>query len=96
MSSCSPYRGKRFFDVVLLVGLSIPVFVVGLVCAVAVKATSPGPVFFRQARVGRDGADFEVFKFRTMVDEPNPLFPDDQRITSAGRWLRRLSLDELP
>lgn len=82
-----------------MVGLAaIPATLVGAVCAIAIKRTSPGPVFFRQERAGLHGHVFRVVKFRTMVDDPdgNPLFPDDDRITSAGRWLRRLSLDELP
>lgn len=91
------YRSKRFFDLLLLALLAIPACIVGLVCAVLIKATSSGPVFFRQERVGLRGQHFKVVKFRTMLDEPNnPLFPDSARITTAGRWLRRLSLDELP
>ncbi len=91
-----PYRGKRAFDLVILAGASIPVLIVGLACAVAVRFTSKGPIFFRQTRVGIDGELFEVVKFRTMVAGDNPIFPDATRITSAGRWLRRLSLDEMP
>ena len=60
------------------------------------RLTSAGPVFFRQERIGRDGIPFEVVKFRTMLAGDNPIFPDATRITSAGVWLRRLSLDELP
>ena len=67
-----------------------------LPCALAVKLTSPGPVLFRQTRVGRGGQRFEVVKFRTMQAGDNPIIPDDSRITRAGRWLRRSSLDELP
>jgi exopolysaccharide biosynthesis polyprenyl glycosylphosphotransferase len=82
------------------------------VVAVVVKLTSPGPVFFRQERVGRDGATFQMAKFRTMVasaemdlaglldqnEHDGPLFKikDDPRITSFGRRLRRYSVDELP
>src|SRR5262249_27753956 len=51
---------------------------------------------FRQERIGMDGEPFEVLKFRTMVAGDNPIFPDATRITSAGRVLRRFSLDELP
>ena len=51
---------------------------------------------FRQTRAGLHGEPFECFKFRTMVHGDNPLIPDDSRITSAGKWLRRFSLDELP
>lgn len=91
-----PYRGKRGFDVLVLIVVAVPAFVLGAVCAVAVKLTSKGPVFFRQERVGMNASPFAVMKFRTMVDGDNPIFPDATRITSAGKWLRRLSLDELP
>ncbi|MEO3812092.1 sugar transferase [Sphaerisporangium sp. B11E5] len=78
--------------------------------AVAVRATSPGPALFRQTRVGRDGAEFTILKFRTMrvdaerhrvglvSDRDGVLFKirDDPRVTPLGAWLRRLSLDELP
>lgn len=94
--SLAPYRGKRVLDLVVLILVAVPAVALGSVCAIAVRLTSRGPVFFRQTRVGMDGAPFEVVKFRTMVDGDNPIFPDASRITSAGRWLRRLSLDELP
>jgi lipopolysaccharide/colanic/teichoic acid biosynthesis glycosyltransferase len=91
------YSGKRVFDLALLVIAAVPAVVVGGACAVAIKLTSTGPVFFRQERVGLLGRRFRVVKFRTMVDRPdNPLFPETDRITRAGKWLRRLSLDELP
>ena len=79
--------------------------------ALAIKLTSRGPVFFRQRRVGRDGRIFQMFKFRTMVEdaearkarlealnEADGLFKiaDDPRVTRVGRFLRRTSLDELP
>jgi exopolysaccharide biosynthesis polyprenyl glycosylphosphotransferase len=82
------------------------------VVAVAVRAGSPGPVFFRQARVGRDGAPFRVWKFRTMYVDAEERLVDlvsdnesdgllfklrhDVRITPIGRTLRRCSIDELP
>lgn len=91
-----PYRGKRAFDLLVLLLVAVPALLVGAVCAAAVALTSRGPVFFRQERVGMDGHTFRVWKFRTMVAGDNPIFPDDSRITSAGRVLRRLSLDELP
>jgi sugar transferase EpsL len=93
-----PYRGKRAVDLVLLLVVAVPALAVGAVCAALVRLTSGRPVLFRQERVGRDGVPFVVLKLRTMVDAPegNPLFPDEARITPAGRWLRRLSLDELP
>jgi lipopolysaccharide/colanic/teichoic acid biosynthesis glycosyltransferase len=92
------YRGKRALDVLLTVASS-PLWVpVGLVCAALVRLDSPGPILFRQKRVGRSGIDFEVLKFRSMIDHPqgNPVIPDQGRITRVGRALRRLSLDELP
>ena len=91
-----PYRGKRLVDLVVLAVGAVPALVIGAGCAAAVRLTSPGPVFFRQERIGLRGQPFEVWKFRTMVTGDNPIIPDPDRITSAGRWLRRLSLDELP
>ena len=83
-----------------------------MVLAVAVRCDSPGPVFFRQERVGKDGHTFSMIKFRSMVvdaevqlarlretnESDGLLFKmrADPRITRTGRWLRRLSLDELP
>jgi lipopolysaccharide/colanic/teichoic acid biosynthesis glycosyltransferase len=70
--------------------------------AVAVKLEDGGPVLYRQVRVGRDGADFELLKLRTMVVGAETIGAGfavnegDSRITRAGRALRRLSLDELP
>lgn len=81
----------------MLLGLlAVPAALVGGVCAVAVRASSRGPVLFRQERVGRDGVPFVALKFRTMLVGDNPVFPDASRITTAGAVLRRLSLDELP
>lgn len=91
-----PYRGKRLVDLALLALVAVPAAVVALPCAIAVRLTSPGPILFRQQRVGRDGRPFDMVKFRTMTHGDNPVFPDEDRITSAGRWLRRASLDELP
>lgn len=91
-----PYRGQRLLDLAVVLLVAVPVVSVGVVCALAIKATSRGPVFFRQERVGLGGRRFEVVKFRTMLVGDNPLIPDASRITRAGRLLRRLSLDELP
>lgn len=79
-----------------------------LAVAVAVRLDSPGPIIFRQERVGQGGRRFVLFKFRTMLHgssaDPNtgdvlkdaPLKPDDHRITRTGRILRGYGLDELP
>ena len=87
---------SRIVDLVILAIVALPGLIIGAACAIAVRMTSPGPVLFRQERIGRNGEPFTVLKFRTMIDEPNPIFPDATRITTAGRFLRRFSLDELP
>jgi lipopolysaccharide/colanic/teichoic acid biosynthesis glycosyltransferase len=93
--------GPHFFDrVVALVALVllIPLLVV---IALSVRLTSPGPVIFRQVRIGQDGTPFRILKFRTMVNGADRLAPNvspdgDPRVTSVGRWLRARYLDELP
>ena len=80
-----------------LVALS-PLF---LVIAVTIKLTSPGPVLHRAQRVGKDGAPFTLFKFRSMRAGaagagPGITRSGDDRITGVGRWLRRSKIDELP
>jgi lipopolysaccharide/colanic/teichoic acid biosynthesis glycosyltransferase len=73
-----------------------------LAAAIAIKLGSRGPIVYRQRRVGRDGAEFEMWKLRTMEQGSDPVgvgtivTRDDSRVTSAGRFLRRTSLDELP
>jgi exopolysaccharide biosynthesis polyprenyl glycosylphosphotransferase len=103
---------KRSFDIVastLILVLASPFFAVA---AVMIKATSAGPVFFRQVRTGRNEQPFSMLKFRTMYRDAEarrdelehlnevdgPLFKvhDDPRVTRPGRFLRRTSLDEFP
>ena len=93
------YRGKRAFDV-LLVLASAPVWlpVLGAV-ALLVRRRLGTPVLFRQRRPGLGGRSFELRKFRTMTDARGAdgrLLPDAERLTPFGRWLRSTSLDELP
>lgn len=91
-----PYRGQRGLDALVIV-ITAPVTVtIAIVCALAVRFTSPGPVIFRQERVGLRGQPFTVFKFRTMIDGDNAVVPDADRITRVGAVLRRTSFDELP
>ena len=92
---------KRALDVaVSLVGLVITSPVVAA-AAIAVKLESPGPAFYRGARVGRDGQPFHMLKLRTMrvnADREGPAVTGarDPRVTSVGRVLRRMKADELP
>lgn len=90
---------KRIFDVTVsalsLLILS-PLF---LILAAAVKLDSPGPVFYRQVRVGRYNQDFRIYKFRTMVQDADKIGPPlttgrDPRITRVGSFIRKLRLDE--
>jgi lipopolysaccharide/colanic/teichoic acid biosynthesis glycosyltransferase len=93
--------GKRIFDTAAaLAGLVITSPVL-LACAAAVRLDSPGPIFFRQRRVGRYGRTFRIFKFRTMTDGADkkgaPLTASgDARVTRVGRVLRKTKLDEVP
>lgn len=93
---------KRVLDVVISVSVLVLLSPVMLAIALVVKLTSPGPVFYTQERVGRDGRPFHVLKFRTMpVDaeaKTGPVFTtqEDPRPGKLGRFLRRYSLDELP
>jgi Undecaprenyl-phosphate glucose phosphotransferase len=102
-----PLRGfnsilKRAIDMaisgVALLGFGVPF----LIIAGLIKRASPGPVFYKQERMGLDGKAFEVFKFRSMYegaeDETGPIWArdNDPRCTPIGRWLRRFDLDELP
>lgn len=91
-----PYHGKRVLDWAVLGIVAIPAAAIGTVCAAAIRLTSRGPILFKQERVGQCGSPFVMVKFRTMVDEPNPIVPEPSRITPVGRFLRRWSLDELP
>jgi lipopolysaccharide/colanic/teichoic acid biosynthesis glycosyltransferase len=91
---------KRLFDIAAaLAGLLVLAPLLALV-ALWIKADSPGPVFFRQQRVGRHGRLFSIYKFRTMTAAPAATIEltvgSDRRITGAGQFLRHYKLDELP
>jgi exopolysaccharide biosynthesis polyprenyl glycosylphosphotransferase len=108
------WRGsaKRLFDLVGAGAALLLLSPVLAVTAIAVRLDSPGPVLFRQSRIGRDGKAFGILKFRSMVvdaedklidlrdrnEGAGPLFKmrDDPRVTRVGRVIRRLSIDELP
>lgn len=89
------------FDCLVSAVTLVVVSPVLLLCAVAIKCTSTGPVYFRQRRIGRDGKPFMVYKFRTMFHGSENggshiTVADDPRITWVGRFLRRWKLDEFP
>lgn len=103
---------KRIFDTAItLLAMPVVVPVV-LLIALAIKLDTPGPILYEQQRVGLNGRRFKVYKFRSMVlnaeelwdklvretgeDPRHPKVQNDPRITRVGRWIRRLSLDELP
>ncbi|NYG32334.1 sugar transferase [Sphaerotilus montanus] len=91
---------KRLFDLLLSsLGLAVLALPLALV-ALAIKLDSPGPVFYRQVRVGLRGREFRIHKFRTMAHDPGDRGPQltvglDARITRVGAFLRRTKLDEL-
>ncbi len=94
--------GKRIVEAAIVV-LLLPVAVVLIAaCALLIKILSPGPVFYRQERVGQGGRSFGLLKLRTMIPDAEtatgPVWAaeDDCRVTGLGRLLRRTRLDELP
>lgn len=92
---------KRTFDLVAATALLLLVSPLFILLAILIKRGSRGPVFFRQVRVGKDGREFRIYKFRTMradADRSGPQITsaDDNRITPLGKRLRNLKLDELP
>ncbi|NDJ36154.1 MAG: sugar transferase [Chloroflexi bacterium] len=106
------FLAKRVTDVLLTI-LALPLFLlILLIVSALIKLDSPGPIFFKHRRVGKNGREIEVYKFRTMIDGADrmqsdladlneadgPLFKikDDPRRTRVGKWLRKTSLDELP
>lgn len=92
---------KRLFDFVMSLMGIIVLSPIILIVALAVKLTSPGPMLFKQRRIGKNNNEFQIYKFRTMrIDTPNVpthlLENPEQWITPVGKFLRKTSLDELP
>ena len=91
---------KRAMDVVISGGALLVLWPALVLVALAIKIDDPGPVFYRQVRVGRDGKEFRIFKFRTMIVDADKkglqiTVGKDNRITRMGRFLRKTKLDEL-
>ncbi|OGB22795.1 MAG: undecaprenyl-phosphate glucose phosphotransferase [Burkholderiales bacterium RIFCSPLOWO2_02_FULL_57_36] len=92
---------KDLFDKAFSIGALILLVPLFIVIAIGIRFSSPGPIFFKQPRLGLNGKKFNVYKFRTMkLHQEDGMVKqatqDDPRITSIGRFLRRTSLDELP
>ena len=104
---------KRVFDFVFSAAVIVLLSWLFVIIAIVIKIDDPkGPVFFKQTRVGKNGREFEMLKFRSMCvdaeeklaelkelnEKTGPVFKiaEDPRITRVGKWLRKLSLDELP
>jgi lipopolysaccharide/colanic/teichoic acid biosynthesis glycosyltransferase len=93
---------KRALDLTLVSIVGVVAVPLGAAIAAAIKLEDGGRVLFRQERIGRGGAPFQIVKFRTLVDVPARapvdylIAPEDPRITRVGGFLRRWSLDELP
>jgi lipopolysaccharide/colanic/teichoic acid biosynthesis glycosyltransferase len=101
VSSWCSSTTKRGLDIAVALVALIALGPLMLLIAFAIKATSQGPVLFRQRRCGLIGNGFELLKFRTMDNRPPHSGPGvtrrgDPRVTSLGKWLRRWKLDELP
>jgi len=105
--SATPMRGvasaiKRSLDIGAAAGLILLFAPLFPLIALAIRLTSPGPIFYRQERMGLDGRSFQLIKFRSMVanaeQETGPVWTEesDPRVTTVGRFIRKFSLDELP
>jgi lipopolysaccharide/colanic/teichoic acid biosynthesis glycosyltransferase len=92
---------KRLLDVLVSASLLVLLSPLLACAALAIALESPGPVLFRQTRLGRGGREFSMYKFRSMVVDAASIGPyhtssGDPRITRVGRFMRRTSIDELP
>lgn len=92
---------KRLFDIVLSLAGAVILLPFFVILAVFVKLDSPGPVFYRQERMGKDFRPFKIYKFRTMIADADKqglqiTAGGDERITRVGKLLRKTKLDELP
>lgn len=92
---------KRILDVVVAATILIVGMPLWILVAILVKLESPGPVLYKQERLGKDGERFNIIKFRSMREDAEKAGPQwahkkDPRVTRVGKWLRKLHLDEVP
>jgi lipopolysaccharide/colanic/teichoic acid biosynthesis glycosyltransferase len=93
---------KRIFDLVIAVPALVILSPVLIIIAIWIKIDSPGPVLFKQVRIGRSNRHFTMYKFRSMRSETSDArgdrltLPDDDRVTRIGKFIRKTSIDELP
>lgn len=103
---------RRLMDLAIVIALGVPILLVVAISSIAIRLTSPGPVFFSQQRCGLNGRIFTMYKLRSMVDNADqarfelealnemdgPVFKSsrDPRRTTVGRFLRKFSIDEFP
>lgn len=93
---------KRIIDIVFSSILILILLIPFLAIMLLIKLTSKGPVFFKQLRIGRNGVPFYIIKFRTMIvgaenmKEGVTIIGNDSRVTKFGKFLRKMSIDELP
>ena len=93
---------KRLLDVIISVATLILLSPIFLIVAIAVRITSPGPIIFKQRRLGLGGKEFDIYKFRSMANNSEHTGSgvysgkDDSRVTKVGRLIRATSIDELP
>jgi len=92
---------KRALEIIVVFALSPLLAITFAAISIAIKLDSPGPIYFQQKRIGRFGAHFTIFKFRSMYYSKNvsdvlTVEQNDKRVTRVGRFLRRMRLDELP
>ncbi|MBI3769299.1 MAG: sugar transferase [Deltaproteobacteria bacterium] len=96
------YLVKRITDFVIAAALGILALPILVAAAIAIRVSSPGPIFYRQRRVGEGGAEFVIWKLRTMAhgaeEESGPILASarDERVTPIGRFLRATRIDEVP